>query len=58
MNQMIKKIDGDFTVCKVTDYTKVNMDSRYCFIGKTEEEIRIAKEEYEALSNLSNIVGC
>ena len=27
-------------------------------LGKTEEEIRIAKEEYEALSNLSNIVGC
>lgn len=34
----IKKIDYDFTVCKVKDYTLVNMDGAYCFIGKTDEE--------------------
>ncbi len=34
----IKKIDYDFTVCKVQDYTLVNMDDEYCFIGKTDEE--------------------
>lgn len=34
----IKKIDYDFTVCKVKDYTLVNMDDAYCFIGKTDEE--------------------
>ncbi len=34
----IKKIQGDFTVCKVTDYTLVNLDSEYCFTGKTKEE--------------------
>ncbi len=34
----IKKIDYDFTVCKVKDYTLVNMDDEYCFIGKTDEE--------------------
>ena len=34
----LKKIDGDFSVCKVEDYSLVNMDSDYCFIEKTEEE--------------------
>ena len=34
----IKKLDYDFTVCKVKDYTQVNLDDEYCFIGKTDEE--------------------
>ncbi len=34
----IKKIDYDFSVCKVTDYSQVDIDSEYCFIGKTDEE--------------------
>lgn len=34
----IKKINGDFTVCKVIDYTQVNLDAEYCFTGKTDEE--------------------
>ena len=34
----IKKISGDFTVCKVTDYSNVNLDAEFCFIGKTDEE--------------------
>lgn len=34
----IKKIDYDFSICKVTDYSFVKLDSEYSFIGKTEEE--------------------
>lgn len=34
----IKKIDEEFSVCQVEDYTYVNLDSEYCFIGKTDEE--------------------
>lgn len=34
----IKKIEHDFSVCKVTDYSFVNLDAEYCFIGKTDEE--------------------
>ena len=34
----IKKIAQDFSVCKVTDYSFVNLDSQYCFTGKTDEE--------------------
>ena len=34
----IKRIDFDFSVCKVEDYSLTNTDSEYCFIGKTDEE--------------------
>lgn len=34
----IKKIDEEFSVCQVEDYTYANLDFEYCFIGKTDEE--------------------
>jgi len=34
----IQKIEHDFSVCKVVDYSQVDFDSEYCFIGKTDEE--------------------
>lgn len=34
----IKKLEGDFTICKVADFSEVNFESEYCFIGKTDEE--------------------
>ena len=34
----IKAIGGDFSVCKVKDYSKVNLDAEFCFTGKTDEE--------------------
>lgn len=34
----IKIIDDSFSVCKVTDYSRVDFESEYCFIGKTDEE--------------------
>ena len=34
----LKRIDRDFTVCKVADYSLVNLESEDCFIGKTDEE--------------------
>jgi len=34
----IKRLEYDFSVCKVADYSKVNLESDYCFIGKTDEE--------------------
>lgn len=38
MNIQIKQINGDFSVCKVTDYSQVNLDAQYCFLGRTDEE--------------------
>ncbi|MDE7395916.1 MAG: ACT domain-containing protein [Clostridiales bacterium] len=34
----IKQLSYDFSVCKVEDYSKVNFNSKYYFIGKTDEE--------------------
>lgn len=34
----IKKIEKDFSVCKVVDYSQIDIESEYCFIGKTDEE--------------------
>lgn len=34
----IKKIPYDFSVCKVIDFSHVDLDNEYCFTGKTEEE--------------------
>lgn len=34
----IKKINQDFSVCKVMDYSLVNLNAEYIFIGKTDEE--------------------
>lgn len=34
----IKKIPYDFSICKVIDFSQVDLDNEYCFIGKTEEE--------------------
>ena len=34
----IEKIDHDFSVCRVEDYSQTDLGSEYCFIGKTDEE--------------------
>ncbi|WP_373266059.1 ACT domain-containing protein [Hungatella hathewayi] len=34
----IKRIEYNFSVCKVADYSLVELDSEYSFIGKTDEE--------------------
>lgn len=34
----LKKIDYDFTICKVIDFSMVDLEHEYCFIGKTDEE--------------------
>lgn len=35
----IKRIDYDFSVCKVEDYSLAKLDSEYCFIGKQMKKI-------------------
>lgn len=34
----IKKIDYDFSVCKVRDFSLIDLTDEFCFIGKTDEE--------------------
>lgn len=31
-------LKDDFTVCKMTDYTKVDLSADFCFTGKTDSE--------------------
>ena len=38
MEMEIKKIDNDFSICKVKDFSMIDFESEYCFTGKTEEE--------------------
>ena len=69
MNKIeIKRIDYDFTVCKVTDYSLVNWNTEYCFIGKTEDENslvcftrdvpqNVIKRDFSLIGILSRISG-
>lgn len=34
----LKKIDYNFSICKVRDYSQVDLSDAYCFVGKTDEE--------------------
>ena len=34
----IKRLDHSFSVCKVKDYSEVDFDGEFCFLGKTDEE--------------------
>lgn len=34
----IKEVGYDFSICKVKDLSMVDLESEYCFTGKTEEE--------------------
>ena len=47
----IKKIDADFTVCKVIDFTEINLEAEYCFLGKTDEEKSVVCLTTEVPSN-------
>ena len=34
----IKRINGEFSVCKLRDYSEGDLNAKYCFVGKTDEE--------------------
>ena len=47
----LKRIHQDFSVCQVEDYSRVNLESEYCFIGKTDEEKSLVCATGEVPSN-------
>ncbi len=49
----IQKIDGDFSVCKVEDYTLANLNAQYCFVGKTDEENSLVCMSADVPSNIT-----
>ncbi|MDO5147478.1 MAG: ACT domain-containing protein [Eubacteriales bacterium] len=48
----IRKIHQEFSVCQVKDYSLVNLDSEYSFIGKTDEEKSLVCITREVPSNV------
>lgn len=48
----LKKLEQDFSVCKVEDISKVNFESEYCFLGKTDEEISLVCDTNEVPNNI------
>ena len=37
----LKRLNYNFSVCKVENYTEVDLKSEFCFIGKTDEELSL-----------------
>ena len=37
----LKKLEENFSICKVKDISKINLKDEFCFIGKTDEEISV-----------------
>lgn len=35
---IIEKINFDFSICTVKDFSEVNIDDEFCFLSKTDEE--------------------
>ena len=48
----IQKIHQDFSICQVEDYSLVNLESKFCFIGKTDEEKSLVCLTSEVPSNV------
>lgn len=48
----LKKLDRDFSVCKVKDYSLVDLGAEYCFIGKTDEEDSLVCATSDVPSNV------
>lgn len=40
----IKIIEKNFSICKVENFSQINLTDEYCFLGKTEEEMSIVCE--------------
>lgn len=47
----IERIEYEFSVCKVTDFSMVDLEDEYCFIGKTDEERSVVCRTEKAPAN-------
>lgn len=48
----LRKLDQDFSVCKVKDYSLVDLGAEYRFIGKTDEEDSLVCATSDVPSNV------
>lgn len=48
----LKLLHKDFSVCKVEDFSQVNLNAEFCFLGKTDEEKSLVCMTDEVPSNV------
>lgn len=48
---VIEKLGCPFSVCKVSDFSQVDLASEYCFLGKTDEEYSVVCPTSDAPTN-------
>lgn len=51
----IKALDTEFAVCKVKDWSGVNLASEFVFIGKTDEENSLVCQKQDVPKNAADI---
>lgn len=54
MSTQLKVFDLNFSVCKVSDYSLVNLNSDFCFIGKTDDEYSLVCLTEDVPSNTTD----
>ena len=48
---ILKRIDADFSVCKVADFSEVDISRPFCFTAKTDEENSVVCQTEDAPAN-------
>lgn len=48
---IIKRFDDDFSVCKVSDLSEIDFSDRFCFLGKTDNELSVVCHTEKAPDN-------
>ena len=51
----LKIIDKEFVICKVKDFSQINLEDEFLFIGKTDEERSIVCEAKSLPNNCTDI---
>lgn len=49
----LKKIEGDFSVCKIEDITQVNFNDEFCFFARTDDEISLVCKTENVPDNIT-----
>ena len=50
----LKRIDCNFSVCKVKDFSEVDLTQEFCFLGKTDEELSLVCLTENVPSNVTH----
>lgn len=54
INMQIKRFTEEFSVCKVKDISQINFNDKFCFFGKTDEELSVVCLTKQAPANTTD----